>query len=253
MQQEFAMSKKISGYLASVLLFCLCLTALAGGSSYEDLDKSIVDSYNANPKRTAEVYACSMEMIEKSRRDGGHDAKEWRTKAEKMVTLACFYETTQAVQNNDSLTAFIWAQRGLANGASNGEIGGINIKEVHEFLTNATRELEANEAVKKADFGKTKLIIADYRKAPPAASREESVKSVADPKGNLQYQLLAGPLTDDQKQLYVVVRVNGSDIKIFNYPGKGWKADTWQPFSSDTYYKSWQEAAERLTGKGENK
>ena len=249
------MSKKNSGYLASVLLFCLCQLALAGGGSYEDLDKCIVDSYNANPKRTAEVYACSMEMIEKSRRDGGHDAKEWRTKAEKMVTLACFYETTQAVQNSDSLTAFIWAQRGLANGASGGEIGGINIKEVHEFLMNASRELEVNEAVKKADFGKTKLIIADYRKTPPAVNREDSGKSVADPKGNLQYQLLAGPQTDDQKQLYVVVRVNGSDIKIFNYPGKGWKADTWQPFSSDTYYKSWQEAAEKQTGdrQAENK
>ena len=247
------MSVKFSpGILGSVLLFCLCISA-AADSSYEDLDKCIVEAYNANPKRTAEVYTCSMEMIEKSRRDGGHEAKEWRSKAEKMVTLACFYETTVAVQNNDFLTAFIWSQRGLTNGASSGEIGGINIKEVHEFLINATKELEANEAVKKAEFGKTKLIIADYRKTPPAASREESSKSVADPRGNLQYQLVAGPLTDDQKQLYVVVRSSGSDIKIFNYPGRGWKADTWQPFSADTYYKSWQEAAEHLAGKGEKK
>ncbi len=240
--------------LISVLLFCLC-AAVSADSSFEDLDKCIVEAYNANPKRTAEVYACSMEMIEKSRRAGGHEAGEWRSKAEKMVTLACFYETTLAVQNNDFLTAFIWTKRGLTNGASHGEIGGINIKEVHEFLMNATRELEADEAVKKADFGKTRLVIADYRKTPPAVNREDSSKSVADPKNNLQYQLVAGPQTDDQRQLYVVVRVNGSDMKIFNFPGKGWKADTWQPFSTDTYYKSWQEAAEHLSGgkQGENK
>ncbi len=248
------MSIKFSpGVLISVFLFCLCLSAPAD-SCYEDLDKCLVEAYNANPKRTADVYACSMEMIEKSRRDGGHEAGEWRAKAEKMVTLACFYETTLAVQNNDFLTAFIWAKRGLANGASRGEIGGVNIKEVNDFLINAIKELEADEAVKKADFGKTKLVIADYRKTPPATNREDSNKSVADPKNNLQYQLVAGPQTDNG-QLFVVVRANGSDVKIFNYPGKGWKADTWQPFAADVFYKSWQEAAEQLAGgkQGENK
>lgn len=249
------MSIKFSpAMIISAFLFCLCASILAE-SSYEDLDKCIVEAYNATPKRTAEVYAGSMEIIEKSRRSGGHEAGEWRSKAERMVTLACFYETTLAVQNNDYLTAFIWAQRGLSNGASSGEIGGISIKDVHEFLMNATKELEADETVKKADFGKTRLIIADYRKTPPSASREERSKSVADPKGILQYQLVAGPQTDDQRQLYVVVRANGSDVKIFNNPGKGWKADTWQPFSTDIYYKSWQEAAEHLAGskQGANK
>jgi hypothetical protein len=240
--------------LIFVFLFGMCMSAPAG-NSYEDLDKRIVEAYNANPKRTAEVYAHSMEMIEKSRRDGGREAGEWRAKAEKMVALACFYETTLAVQDNDCLAAFIWAKRGLANGASRGEIGGINIKDVNDFLINAAKELEAYEAVKKADFGKTKLIIADYRKTPPAVNREDGNKSVADPQNNLRHQLVAGPQTGAQGQLYVVVMANGSDVKIFYCPGKGWKADTWQPFSTDAYYKSWQEAAEHLAGskQGENK
>lgn len=241
--------KNIPSVLLFMFVFGIGSQAGASGSSYEELDKRIVESYNASPKRTAEVYMCSMEMIEKSRRDGGHDAREWRDKAEKMVTLACFYETTQAAQNNDPLAAFIWARRGLSNGAANGEIGGVSIREVHEFLTNAVRELEVSEAVKKADFGKTRLIIADYRKPPPSSSGSDG-QAAADPKKHLQYQLLAGPQLDGQKQLYVVVRANGSDIKIFNYPGKGWKADTWQPFATGAHYKSWQEAAEKLTDNG---
>ena len=100
------MNAKIFLLILMAVLFCCPGSILADGS-YENLDKAIVEAYNANPKRTADVYAFCMEMIEKSRRDGGHDAEEWRSKAEKMVTLACFHETTLAVRNNDPLAAFI--------------------------------------------------------------------------------------------------------------------------------------------------
>jgi hypothetical protein len=241
------MNAKFLSLILMAVLFC-CPGIIRADGSYENLDKAIVEAYNANPKRTADVYAFSMEMIEKSRRDGGHEADEWRGKAEKMVTLACFHETTLAIRNNDQLAAFIWAKRGLA-GASRGEIGGISIKEVHEFLVQALRELEAFEAVKKADFGKTKLIIADYRKTPPVASQATgSSASVADPKNQFSYQLVAGPIVDAEGMVHVVVMFNRSNIKIFNYPGKGWKADTWQPFSTEKYFKSWQEAMEQLAG-----
>ncbi len=239
--------KKIYLIIATIL-FC-CLWSILADGSYENLDKAIVEAYNASPKRTADVYAFSMEMIEKSRRDSGHEAEEWRDKAEKMVTLACFHETTLALRNNDNLAAFIWAKRGLA-GASRGEIGGISIKDVHEFLGQALRELESLEAVKNADFGKTKLIIADYRKTPPVSGVESAATAPAtDPKSHLaSYQLVAGPIVDADGLLHVVIMLNQSNIKIFNYPGKGWKADIWQPFSTEKYYNSWQEAAERLAG-----
>lgn len=241
------MNTKILFFILIAAWFC-CPGSILAESSYEDLDKAIVEAYNANPKRSADVYAFSMEMIEKSHRDGGHNAEEWRSKAEKMVTLACFYETTLAIRNNDHLTAFIWAKRGLA-GASQGSIGGVNIKDVHEFLTRAVMELESFEEVKTADYGKTKLMIADYRKTLTENSRDSVGKPpVADPQNNLSYQLVAGPLTDAQGMIHVVVMLNHSNIKIYNYPGKGWKADTWEPFSTEHYYKSWQEAAENLAG-----
>ena len=241
------MNAKLLSLLLMAILFC-CPGVIRADGSYENLDKAIVEAYNASPKRTADVYAFCMEMVEKSRRDSGREAEEWRDKAEKMVTLACFHETTLAIRNNDHLAAFIWAKRGLA-GASRGEIGGISIKDVHDFLAQALRELEAFEAVKKADFGKTKLIIADYRKTPPVASQAAgSTASAADPKNHFSYQLVAGPIVDAEGMVHVVVMFNGSNIKIFNYPGKGWKADTWQPFSTDKYFNSWQEAAEQLAG-----
>ncbi|MHB9139151.1 MAG: hypothetical protein ACYC4Q_07090 [Victivallaceae bacterium] len=242
------MNAKLFPMMLMAVVFC-CPGLIRADGSYENLDKAIVEAYNANPKRTADVYAFSMEMIEKSRRDGGHEAEEWRDKAEKMVTLACFHETTLAIRNNDHLAAFIWAKRGLS-GASRGEIGGINIKDVHEFLAQALRELESLDAVKKADFGKTKLIIADYRKTPPVTSGESAAAApAADPKNHLSsYQLVAGPIVDAEGMVHVVVMFNRSSIKIFNYPGKGWKADTWQPFSTEKYYKSWQEAAAQLGG-----
>lgn len=249
------MSIKHSAVLLSVLTFSQCVYTLAA-SNYDDIDKCIVDAYNANPKRGAEVYSRSMEMIEKSRRGGGENCDEWRSKAENMITLSCFYETTQAIQNNDYMAAYVWAQRGLSNGASRGEIGGINIKEVHDFLSNAAKELENYEAVKKASFGKTKMLIANYRKEPPATKPEDSKPPIAAPAiVPPEYQLVAGPQTDAQGLMHVVVRIKGSDIKIFHYPVKGWKADTWQPFAAETYYKSWQEAAERHAGvkPGENK
>lgn len=249
-------------YKFSLVIFLLGAGHLTLWSEdgFEDLDKQIVNAYNSNPKRSADVFIAAMEMIELSHRKGGHCAKEWREKAEKIVTLACFYETTQAVQNNDYLNAYIWAKRGLAYGASNGAVSGVSLKDVHDFLVSATMELKDHEAIKGANYGKTMLAVADYRKvqgnspAIPATQpgQKDINKNVPDNyKKNLTYKFVAGPKNGELDQLYVEIEFNNRITKIYQYPGKGWKVDQWQPFAKEEYFASWQEAAERFTN-GEN-
>jgi hypothetical protein len=245
-----------------ILAFSLCLlvgTVHGIEQSYDDLDKQIVEAFNANPKRTADAFIACMEMIERSHRQGGRDAKAWRDKAEKIIPVACFYETTQAIQNNDYLNAYIWAKRGLAYGNKSGEIGGVNLKDINDFLVSAAMELKDSAAVKGVNYGKTMLAVADYRKvagnspAIPAtqAGVNQPAKSIPDNYNkNLTYKVVDGPKNGEMNQLYVEIEFNSRKTKIYNYPGKGWKVDDWQPFAKEEYFSSWQAAAERFTNSG---
>jgi hypothetical protein len=118
--------------------------------SYLDLDKNIVKAYNGNPRNTVEVYVNSMLILEKASKEENTNGAAWQLKARKLITVSCFYECTQSIDKKLYRQAYVWAKRGEKNGTAFGKIGEVPVKNLYDYLTFATKELQETPMVKNS-------------------------------------------------------------------------------------------------------
>ncbi|MCX6983254.1 MAG: hypothetical protein NT118_00695 [Lentisphaerae bacterium] len=142
--------KVITGLLVIFLSASFSNGGESDSKSYLDLDKNIVKAYNSNPRNTAEVYANSMLILEKSSKEEDSNGAAWQLKARKLVTISCFYECTQAIDKKLYRQAYVWAKRGEENGTTFGKIGEVPVKNLYDYLTFASKELKEIPVVKNS-------------------------------------------------------------------------------------------------------
>jgi len=231
------------------ILFILFFSVSSFAESYEKLDKRIVEAYNSEPKNMQDVYIYAMQIVEKTRLDKSDDSSDWEDKAQRLITVAAYSEMDRAIDNKDYREAYLWAMRGITNGASRGEIDGVSIKQVYDALKDLSEKLASQPAVKDMSYGKTKMEILDYRKVRKSSDYlprdKEDVAGRPEIKEK-NYQILEGPAQDQSGSLYVKVKYDfGTIIKIKYYVKRGWKNIDLPDASSEApYYASWQECAD---------
>ena len=154
--------KAITGLLVIFLSVSFSNGGESDSKSYLDLDKNIVKAYNSNPKNTAEVYANSMLILEKSSKEEDSNGAAWQLKARKLVTISCFYECTQAIDKKLYRQAYVWAKRGEENGTTFGKIGEVPVKNLYDYLTFASKELKEIPVVKNSRPEELSMQIEDH-------------------------------------------------------------------------------------------
>ncbi len=128
-------------------------------SSYAELDSNIVKAYNSNPRNTALVYVQSVHILKKAEQDTNTVGAAWRLKAQKLITVACFYECTKAIDRKLYRQAYIWAQRGIKQGTTFGKIGDTPVNNLYCYLTFADSELQNTPMVKNSDPNELQQLI----------------------------------------------------------------------------------------------
>ncbi|OGV34213.1 MAG: hypothetical protein A2020_04310 [Lentisphaerae bacterium GWF2_45_14] len=236
-------------FISSVLAFWLLPSVSCLAESYEKLDKKIVDAYNSEPKRMQDVYVYAMQILERTRLDNSDDSSQWEDKAQKLVTVAAYGETDRAIDNKDYREAYVWAMRGITNGASRGEIDGVTMKQVYDALKDLADKLAREPVVKEMKYGKTMQEVLDYRKVRKSSDYLPRDKKDVAGRPEIKeknYQLLEGPSQDSSGNLYVKVKYDfGAIITIRYYVKRGWKNINLPDASADApYYLSWQECAD---------
>ncbi|MHB9139877.1 MAG: hypothetical protein ACYC4Q_10800 [Victivallaceae bacterium] len=161
----------------------------ADSKSYADLDKNIVKAYNSNPRNTAEVYANSIIILEKASKEENTNGTAWQLKARKLITVSCFYECTQAIDKKLYKQAYIWAKRGEKNGTTFGKIGDVPVKNLYDYLTFASKELQETPMVKNSKPEELAMQSGSFKDV----KIESSLKSVVLRGAILRTQLQAGP------------------------------------------------------------
>ena len=133
-----------------VSVFVLFFAMQVGGGFYtgnaenkiEQLDKAIVKAYNAEPKRTAQIYHDCMELIECCSSSNVDNGDEWIAKARRVITMASVNEVSIAIDQRRYKDAYIWVIKGIENGSSNGTEGDYNIEKLYEQLKDEKVKLE---------------------------------------------------------------------------------------------------------------
>lgn len=237
------MKRAISGFC----LLCVLATPQTFAESYETLDKKVVEAYNSDPKRTHDMYINAMKILDRSRLDSSRDADAWEDKAQKIISVVCFIEVDKALNDDDYTEAYIWAQRGIENGARNGELGGVRMKELYTFFRDTSDELRNMNEIKSMKFGKTKLEALNPNKVSrdnkyfSEDKRDVAGRRVEDVK---PYEILEGPSVNSSGTMYVRIRTNfGTILKIMYYKHRGWKVVEPPSAGNDAYYGSWQDCA----------
>ncbi len=241
----------LTHFKCRVMPFLLILAGFAGfvrGESYAPLDEKIVEAYNATPKNTQDVYVYSMQILEKARRDSSGDAGAWEEKAQKLITVACFCETDRALDNNDLREAYVWSLRGMTNGTARGDIDGVSMKQLFEYLKDAADKLERDPAVKEMKFGKTMHEVLDYRSVRMDSKylpRDKTDVAGRPVEKTRNYEVMEGPVPDGEGKIYIRIRYSfGARMTVRYYHGKGWKAVDPPDNTKTGFYVTWQECAE---------
>ncbi|MDD3118858.1 MAG: hypothetical protein PHQ27_06750 [Victivallales bacterium] len=234
-------------YGLTVMLLLALFPGVRGGNPYAGLDEKIVAAYNATPKRTQDVYIYAMQILEKTNQDRSDSASDWESKSRQLITIACFCETDRALNNNDRREAYLWCKRGTANGASRGDLDGVDLKQVFEYLKSTSGQLEQDPEVQEMSRGQTMRAILDYRTvkksnlAFPRDKRDVAGRPVEEERN---YEIIAGPTHDGDGKIYVKIRYKfGAEMKIRYYRKQGWQAVNPPDRSKTGYYLSWQECA----------
>ena len=229
--------------MAGILLAALTVN----GESYARLDEKIVDAYNADPKKSQDVYIYAMQILEKTRQDSSSASKQWEDKAKMLITVACYCEADRAIDNHELQNAYLWSMRGMASGAARGELQGINMKQLYDYLKNLTDSLERVPEVKDMKYGKTMHEILDYRtvkKSSHYQSRDQQDPAGRPIEKTRGYQVQEGPTQDSGGNIFVKVRYETGTPVIIRYVyGKGWRAVPPPDPTMSGYYASWQECA----------
>lgn len=216
-------------------------------SSYVALDKKIVAAYNSDPKRSQDIYIYAMQILEKTHLDSSSKGRNWATKAQKLITIACYLETDRAIDNNNNHEAYLWAMRGVAHGAARGTLDSIAIKSVYDFLNDVVKQLSQTAAIKDQKYGKTMRQVEDYRTVKPASklfSRDQKDLTGQRIEKNRAYTVQEGPTQDSSGKLYVKIRTDfGSILTIKYYVKRGWQIVNPPNAGNAMFYPSWQTCA----------
>ena len=218
-----------------------------GEESYTRLDEKIVDAYNATPKKTQDVYIYAMQILEKTRQDHSDQASDWENKSRKLITIACFCEVDRALNNEELRDAYLWCKRAAANGAARGDLGGVDLKQVYEYLRNTAEQLEQAPEIKDLKYGKTMHDVLDYRtveKSNQVRPRDRKDLSGQPVRQERNYEVTAGPIHNGDGKIYVKILYKfGARMTIRYYRGQGWKAVDPPDNTLTGYYTTWQECA----------
>lgn len=237
-------SRLVSAAVTAMLVAAPLSAAVA--ASYTELDEKIVRAYNCDPKQTQDVYIYAMQIIERARLDHSDEANSWKDKGEKLVTVACFDQADKHLNNKNYRDAYLWALRGISNGASRGELGGVEMKQVYDYLKYLTESLKSQAGT---SYGQEKLDALDWRrvKKSSAYKREDSTDPAGRPEvKDLPYQVLAGPAVDSSGLLTVKVRLSiGSILKVRFFQNRGWMIID-PPVMSGGYRPTWEECIEEV-------
>ena len=246
-------------FTCKVMLLVAALAGFAGGvcgDSYARLDEKIVEAYNATPKKTQDVYVYAMQILEEARRDHSDGAGQWEEKARNLITVACFCEVDRALNNRDSREAYIWCLRGITNGASSGDLGGVDLKQVFSYLKSTAEQLEREPEIKELKYGKTMHEALDYRtvrKDSKVTPRDKTDVTGAPVAKDRNYEVVAGPVPDESGKIFVKIRYDsGAQMVIRYYHGKGWKAVDPPDNTKMGYYPAWQDCADANASAGGN-
>lgn len=243
------------GAANAILVMALIFSApfLLRGESYSRFDEKIVDAYNSKPKRTQDVYVYAMQILEKARMDRSSEGKEWEDKAQKLITISAYAEVDRALDDDQLREAYIWAMRGLANGASRGELGEVKIKQIYDSLKDMAERLGEDPEVKELKKASTRREILDYhsvRQDSRYHSRDERDVAGRPVEKRRRFEVVEGPSQDASGRLFVKVRYPQGAILLLRYiPKRGWRVAAGTDISEETYYASWQECAESNAGK----
>jgi hypothetical protein len=147
---KITIAKSMIGILILLASASFSYSGESASRTYSDLDKIIIKAYNSDPRNTADVYASSMQILEKASKEEDSSGAAWLLKARKLITVSCYYECTQAIDKKLYRQAFVWAKRGEKNGTSLGKIGEVPVKNLYDYLTFASNELKEIPVVKNS-------------------------------------------------------------------------------------------------------
>lgn len=227
--------------ILTVFLFCTSCLLFGESSSFDSLDKKIVDAFNASPKKTAEVYLYSSEMLSLANKHSSSNSQKWREKAQELITLSCYNEASKSASKGDDKQTLIWCQRSLSSGAKQGRISDYNIADFYKMTLDLKQKTEANLRDKNESFSSHEITHLAKRTSditnPKKESREEKRAS---------YKLVKGPIQDARGTIYVIVNTKGDgDTKISFTKGKGWAADE-MGGKPPAYFTTWYDCAKSL-------
>jgi hypothetical protein len=142
---------KICGAALIIFSAAVIFSKVVAVKTLTELDRDILKAYNNNPRNTADVYANSILILTKTGKEESPANAAWQLKAKKLVTVACYYECTQAIDRKLYRQAFIWAKRGEKNGTASGKIGDVPVKNLYDYLSFASKELQETVMVKNSN------------------------------------------------------------------------------------------------------
>ena len=166
----------------TAMFLLLSLSILTFGNEgdladYLKLDSKIVKAYNSTPRNSFEVYINSMKILKKTETDNTITGKAWKLKAQKLITISCFFECTQAIDKKLYLQAYIWAERGLKRGTTFGKIGNTSLKSLYSYLNYSSSELKKTHMVKNSNRKSLLQQVDKYQSI--SADESERLKSTA--------------------------------------------------------------------------
>ncbi len=239
------MTNKLTAYCI-VLLFSWTAVSIQA-ESYASLDKKIVEAYNASPKRTRDVYRYAMQIIEKTNLDHSRKGRNWREKAQRLITIVSYIEADRAIDNHDNRQVYLWAMRGVTNGAARGELDGISIKQIYDLLNDWINRLSRTAEIKRISYGRKMLLIRDYHRVKAdnhLLSRDKRNFAGQLIEKNPPYTLVEGPTEDNSGNIYVKIRTNFGGMVTIQYDDKrGWHSVVPLATGGVVYYPSWQSCA----------
>ena len=234
--------------LVLVIVFMLIFSPVFGENekvNYQELDKEIVRAYNNIPRDNLKVYGNSFKILKKAEEDNTNIGKAWKLKAQKLITISCFYECTNAIDKKLYRQAYIWAKRGVKRGTAVGKIGDVTLKSLYDYLSFAASELQETPVVKNSNQNSILWQIDNFQ----YSVIDKKVEAVRN-KGKLlnsrltkeYYRLIEGPALDSSGNFFVKVAVvDEGDFIINKYLPHGWQSGV-----VSGYYNTWQKCAEEI-------
>ena len=211
-------------------------------TNYQTLDSNIVKAYNSTPRNTLKVYENSILILNKSEKDTTTSGKAWKLKAEKLITVSCFYECTKSIDNKLYRQAYIWAMRGVKRGTTFGKIGDTSLKNLYKYLKYTGSELQKTPMVKNSNQANLLWQIDNFqdpstdKQLQPANAKGKLLKTQLSKE---PYKLIEGPAVGVDGIIFVKITVNNSEeITIKEYNPK-----EWQTKILSGYYSSWKKCA----------